>query len=762
MFARRDAVPRLRARRPVCIGGAAGLLLAGLLGVGAVLAGRHTAPVVPAALPVLTPQAASGERAAAPSAIGLDRSAPRSTHREDDAPADAPPTLRFSTYLGGQALDLGAALAIDGDGYVYVAGQTFSDDFPTQRPAQTYQGGPLVGADAFVAKFSPEGDSLLYATYLGGRLGEELVAAIAVDDQGRVYVAGTTTSMDFPVRNPIHGFRPGPQAFSDAFVARLTADGSAIDAATVLGGTGDETATALALDGDGGVYVAGTTTSTDFPTTAGVAQPARPAEAASASLDGFVARLTAAGDAFDLDYATYLGGTRDDVPNALAVDADRRAWVAGGTASADFPTRSALQPDFAGPIRDLEGDAFVARLSADATALDVATYLGGRQDDQATGLGFDAAGRVVLTGTTMSSDFPTTPGAVQPQRQALRERFVAWLEPAGGGWTLAAATRLGAPGGFETGRAGLAVDRAGRVWIAGATASDQFPTQDAAQAGYGGGANDAFVARLDATGQALGYATFLGGFEADVVTSLALGDDALCLTGSTGSSDFPTQAALQPAFDGPSTGGDGLSSAFVTCYQVARGGPPPPVELTAFAARVDAGAVVLTWTTASETNNTGFEVQRRADTDDGTWTPLAFVEGAGTTTEPQTYQHRVRGLSGGMHRFRLRQIGASGAVTFSPEVEVRLDVPERFALYGAYPNPSRGRATIPFDVAEATTVRLTVYDVLGRTQAVLVDQEYAPGRYEVPYDGRRWASGMYFFVIEMGDFRDVKKVLLLR
>jgi hypothetical protein len=138
------------------------------------------------------------------------------------------------------------------------------------------------------------------------------------------------------------------------------------------------------------------------------------------------------------------------------------------------------------------------------------------------------------------------------------------------------------------------------------------------------------------------------------------------------------------------------------------------------------------------------------------------VDGAGTTSEPQFYQYRATGLPSGVHLFRLKQIDVDGTAELSPVVAVDFGAPARFALYGPYPNPSRGGATIPFDVARTTTVRLTVYDVMGRRQATLVDRKYEPGRYDVTYDGRRWASGVYFIVIEMGDFRDVKKVSLLR
>jgi len=172
--------------------------------------------------------------------------------------------------------------------------------------------------------------------------------------------------------------------------------------------------------------------------------------------------------------------------------------------------------------------------------------------------------------------------------------------------------------------------------------------------------------------------------------------------------------------------------------------------------------VLLTWTPAAGTSTTGFEVQQRPADDPDAWTALAFVESTGTTAESESYRFRVTGISRGVHLFRLKQISIDGTAAFSQVVEVDLGIPARFAVYGAYPNPSDAVATVPFDVAETTTVRLTLYDLLGRKQAVLLEKEYEPGRHEVQYDGRRWASGTYFLVMEMGDFREAQQVVLLR
>jgi len=189
---------------------------------------------------------------------------------------------------------------------------------------------------------------------------------------------------------------------------------------------------------------------------------------------------------------------------------------------------------------------------------------------------------------------------------------------------------------------------------------------------------------------------------------------------------------------------------------------PLPVELTSFEATLDGEEVVLSWTTASETNNAGFDVQVRADRLDGVWEHLAFVEGGGTTHARRFYQHRVASLSGGVHRFRLKQIDVDGGFAFSPVVEVRIGAPARFALHGAYPNPSDGVAIIPFEVARSTLVRMDIYDILGRQVAVLVDEEHMPGHHQVPLDVSRLSAGVYLYRIRMGDFQATRKLTVMR
>ncbi len=393
------------------------------------------------------------------------------------APADDPGALIYSTFLGGSSGDYGYAIAVDAEGRAYVTGQINSSNFPTTPGAfdPTHNG----GNDAFVAKLNSTGSALDYATFLGGS-NDDHGYAIAVDAEGRAYVAGITYSSDFPTTPG--AFDPSYNG-DDAFVAKLNAAGSALDYATFLGGSNGDHGYAIAVDAEGRAYVAGITYSGDFPTTPGAFDPSYNGD------DAFVAKLNAAGSA--LDYATFLGGSNDDLGLAIAVDAEGRAYVAGWTGSSDFPTTpGAFDPSYNGGFFD----AFVAKLNAAGSALDYATFLGGSNGDHGLAIAVDAEGRAYVAGWTVSSNFPTTPGAFDPSYNGgYADAFVAKLNAAGS--ALDYATFLGGSNG-DHGHA-IAVDAEGRAYVAGGTRSSDFPTTPGAfDTSYNGGDSDAYVAML--------------------------------------------------------------------------------------------------------------------------------------------------------------------------------------------------------------------------------------------------------------------------
>jgi len=382
-------------------------------------------------------------------------------------------SLIYSTYLGGSSNDAGYGIAVDGSGCAYITGYTSSEDFPTQNAYQVARAG---SEDAFVAKLSAAGNSLIYSTYLGGSGGSYGATGlgIAVDGSGCAYITGETYSTNFPTQNPYQVANAGGV---DAFVAKLSAAGNTLIYSTYLGGSSSDAGYGIAVDGLGCAYVTGETWPTDFPI-----QNAYQGTNAGMS-DVFVTRLSAAGDS--LIYSTYLGGSGMDGGRGIAVDGSGSAYITGRTDSTDFPTQNAYQGTKAGGT-----DAFVAKLSATGNTLIYSTYLGGSDGANGFGIAVDGSGSAYVTGNTYSTDFPTL-NAYQGTKAGGTDAFVAKLSAAGN--TLIYSTYLGGSGD-EYGQ-GIAVDASGSAYITGYTVSTNFPTQNPYQVAYAGGV-DAFVSKL--------------------------------------------------------------------------------------------------------------------------------------------------------------------------------------------------------------------------------------------------------------------------
>ncbi len=316
---------------------------------------------------------------------------------------------------------------------------------------------------------------------------------------------------------------------------------------TYLGGSDYNEGHAIAVDGHGAIYVSGQTGSADFPLVGPALAPGHRA------WDVFVAKLNPARTA--LLYSTYLGGREGDGAWGIAVDAAGDAFIAGGTVSPDFPLLNPVQPVYGGGPTGFPGDAFVAELDPAGARLIYSTYLGGGGIDEARGIALDAAGDAYVTGYTGSDNFPVR-HALQPAKgRGYYNAFVAKLAPRGRG--LLYATYLGGSGG-DQGRA-IAVDHAGDAYVTGSTTSSDFPLAQSYQATYGAG-YDAFVSKLDPTGAALLYSTYLGGCGDDAAQGIAV--DAVgdaYVTGFTDSGNFPQVQALQA---GPAGDADAFISKF--------------------------------------------------------------------------------------------------------------------------------------------------------------------------------------------------------
>jgi hypothetical protein len=455
------------------------------------------------------------------------------------------PMLIYSTYLGGSGVDFGQGVAVakDNDGNAYVTGFTNSPNFPTTPGAfQT-----INQIDAFVTKLNRTGSALVYSTFLGG-IGTDFGSGIAVDHEGHAFVTGGTQSPDFPTTPG--AVQPASRGGSDAFVTKLNRDGSALVYSTYLGGSGmdnDEMGSGdIAIDPSGRAFVTGTTGSLDFPTTRDAFQREN-----GGNRDVFVAKLNRRGSA--LIYSTYLGGTGDDRGRGITLpggdDHDSRglAYVTGVTDSNNFPTTPGAFQPFPGGL----SDAFVTKLNHRGSDLEYSTYLGGENSDHGFDITVDPMGRAFVTGGTASQEFPTTPGAFQPANRGGFDAFVTKLTRRGS--RLVYSTYLGGTADENTDvlvrrNAGIAVDIFGEAYVTGITGGLGFPTTSNAVQPMYGGANDAFVTRLNRRGSALRYSTFLGGSGPDFGAAIAVEDHhhhdrdsrPAYVTGGTASPNFPT------------------------------------------------------------------------------------------------------------------------------------------------------------------------------------------------------------------------------
>lgn len=375
--------------------------------------------------------------------------------------------------------------------------------------------------------------SVSFSTFLGGSMGDG-VDGMTLDADGNIYLIGDTNSPDFPTT--AGAYQKNIAGDVDAFVVKLSGDGSHIIYSTFLGGSGAEFPHGIAIDSAKNVYLAGETYSTDFPLV-------NPYQSTTSGGTGFVSKLSP--DGSSLIYSTYLGGSLEGAINAIAVDTSSgEAVVVGRTGSIDFPVVNAFQPAHAADGGSSE--AFVTKFGADGTSLVFSTYLGGDSNDFGQGIAIDSSGSIYVTGATASTNFPTTPGAYQPGYIADPGNSSFVTKFSASGTSLAYSTYL-----VDCYAFGIAVNAAGNAFVTGQAYDFAFPvTPGAFQTVHGaGGGYDAFVTEFDSTGSSLVYSTFLGGNNGDVGYAIALdsSDDAY-VTGQTFSPDFPLQAPTQTVF----------------------------------------------------------------------------------------------------------------------------------------------------------------------------------------------------------------------
>jgi hypothetical protein len=446
-----------------------------------------------------------------------------------------PVILVYCGYLGGPGHDYGNGLAADGSGHVYLAGTTYSGGtaFPTEvGPDQTFNGGSL---DAFVAKLNPSGTALEYCGYIGGA-GDDYASGLAVDSSGNAYVTGYTSSTEatFPVRR-------GPDLIHhglfDAFVAKVKADGTALDYCGYIGGSSRDYGRGIAVDSFGYAYIVGSTFSSaaTFPVKAG------PTLTYGGQQDAFVAAVNAAGT--ELVYCGYIGGAGDDSGSGIAVDLSGNAYLTGSTTSKEDTFPVIFGPDL---TYNGNSDAFVAEVDYKGEFF-YCGYIGGSGKDYGNAIAVDLSGNAYITGLTSSTEstFPVRSGP-DTTFNGEYDAFLVKVNELGsvvlqGGYIGGA--------GYEAGT-GVAVDRWGFAYVTGYTSSreDTFPVKEGPDL-TAHGSFDVFVAKVSVSGMDLAYAGYLGGVESDLGRCIALDADGsgnVYLAGSTLSTEATFPVAVGP------------------------------------------------------------------------------------------------------------------------------------------------------------------------------------------------------------------------
>lgn len=472
-----------------------------------------------------------------------------------------PAMLVYSGYIGGSANDLGASIAVDAAGNAYVVGTTSSTEasFPvTVGPDLTHNG----GTDAFVAKVRADGTGLVYCGYIGGSA-DDRGQGIAVDAKGNAYIVGNTNSSGatFPVTvGPTLTY--GGQG--DAFVAKVSPDGTGLVYCGYIGGVENDQGTGIAVDGAGSAYITGLTYSdeTTFPVAVG------PSLTFSGETDAFVAKVDARGTGFL--YCGYIGGDDYDQGAGIAVDSSGNAYVAGNTRS-----KEATFPVTVGPDLTYNGgatDAFVAKVNAEGTGLAYCGYVGGDATDYGFRVAVDGDGNAYVAGATYSTEatFPVTVGP-SLSHSGFSDGFVAKVNADGS--RLVYCGYIGGDGydwAFD-----IAVGGGGNAYVVGSTNSTEatFPVSGGPDLTFNG-VEDGFVAKVRADGTGLDYCGYIGGAGYDFAYGVAVDSSGNAyLTGETNSTE-----ATFPVLVGPGLTFKGATDAFVAKVAEQDATTPTPTQ----------------------------------------------------------------------------------------------------------------------------------------------------------------------------------------
>ncbi len=436
--------------------------------------------------------------------------------------------IEFSSYLGGTDDEsMGVSFAygdilVDSKGNIILVGMSYSDDFPTKNAIQEHLNG---GRDGIIAKFSPNG-SLIFSTYLGG-LAQEYIAGVAVDSEDNIILAGETASLDFPIVNS----NPSDSLGLDCFITKISEDGQSILFSTKFGGSDSDYLYAMCIDSNDRIAITGTTASSDFP----LLYPSQ--SSPKGNLEVFLSFFDS--DGYSLLFSTYLGTSGIDHGRQVAFDSHGDLLLTGMIANGDLGTDGVFQEEYAGG----SSDAFVAKFKANGTLV-YFTFLGGTDLDTANDMAIDSADNVVVTGYSLSDDYPLL-NPIQAERIDRAEMFITKLSS--DGQEVEFSSYLGGSAA-DYGNA-IKIDQEDRIVVIGQSASLDFPmtyTVNITESRY----DNIVLVVLNPDGSLL-FSTQFGGMRDDYGMGVAwYSNDSIVLTGCTASPDFPIHSAYQDTHSG--------------------------------------------------------------------------------------------------------------------------------------------------------------------------------------------------------------------
>jgi len=458
----------------------------------------------------------------------------------------------YSTYIGGSNSEYETDMAIDGSGACYLAGSTWSFDFPTTAGAYSTR---VAGEnDGFVMKIRPDGSSPVYSTFIGGS-GYDSICSIALDQNGNAYIAGQTESTDYPVTKGAFNETLNGTG-QDLVVSKLDPSGSRMVYSTYIGGDSWENMNqkgCIAVDSRGCAYIIGSSNSREFPVTADAFDKENNNTQGGGDWEWVTSKVVLVklkADGTGLEYSTYLGGEMDEYAYGLTLDDEGMVWVLGTTGSADFPvTKGAFDTS----LDSWSSELFVARIDISGSLIVHATLLGGSFDQTATDIEIDSSGRPYICGWTGSTDFPVMDNTYQHELNGWNDIFVTAFDPTLS--TLYMSTFIGGSEGEQA--YSLDLDNEGNVMITGSTASADYPTIVTHTIPKESDDGSILISVLDPLGKELIYSTLVGGvaaprFPEDVGFNIFnTGERRVVISGYSDCSDFPV---TDDAYDDTSNG----------------------------------------------------------------------------------------------------------------------------------------------------------------------------------------------------------------